>query len=107
MSQIQQQQIAKCQAVYMTALGESHPSIPTDWMERIDTPGVLNIPKAKSLLVSDLETTEAWECVTLFGGVKRRIHQIPSVVNNRADVKITVVTLGTGDLLSVARHLQT
>ncbi|GFT08768.1 hypothetical protein TNCV_663151 [Trichonephila clavipes] len=37
-----------------------------------------------------------------FGGVKRRIHQIPSVVNNnRADVKITVVTLGTGDLPSL------
>ncbi|GFX88244.1 zinc finger BED domain-containing protein 5 [Trichonephila clavipes] len=44
----------------------------------------------------------AWERVTLFGGVKRRIHQIPSVVNNnRADVKITVVTLGTGDLPSI------
>ncbi|GFV86533.1 integrase catalytic domain-containing protein [Trichonephila clavipes] len=44
----------------------------------------------------------AWERVTLFGGVKRRIHQIPSVVNNnRADVKITVVTLGTGDIPSV------
>ncbi|GFW30325.1 gypsy retrotransposon integrase-like protein 1 [Trichonephila clavipes] len=43
----------------------------------------------------------AWERVTLFGGVKRRIHQIPFVVNNnRADVKITVATLGTGDLPS-------
>ncbi|GFW62846.1 hypothetical protein TNCV_4451951 [Trichonephila clavipes] len=48
---------------------------------------------------------KAWERVTLFGGVKRRIHQIPSVVNNnRADVKITVVTLGTGDLPSQAMH---
>ncbi|GFT77384.1 uncharacterized protein TNCV_1470431 [Trichonephila clavipes] len=48
----------------------------------------------------------AWERVTLFGGVKRRIHQIPSVVNNnRADVKITIVTLGTGDLPSVCIRL--
>ncbi|GFU36035.1 uncharacterized protein TNCV_4191371 [Trichonephila clavipes] len=45
---------------------------------------------------------QAWERVTLFGGVKRRIHQIPFVVNNnRADVKITVATLGTGDLPSI------
>ncbi|GFT55174.1 hypothetical protein TNCV_990441, partial [Trichonephila clavipes] len=35
----------------------------------------------------------AWERVTLFGGVKRRIHQIPFVVNNRADVKTTVAIL--------------
>ncbi|GFU20132.1 hypothetical protein TNCV_2557251 [Trichonephila clavipes] len=35
-------------------------------------------------------------------GKKRRIHQIPSVVNNnRADVKITVAILGTDDLPSV------
>ncbi|GFV64183.1 hypothetical protein TNCV_1806821 [Trichonephila clavipes] len=45
---------------------------------------------------------QAWERVTLFGGVKRRIHQIPFVVNNnRADVKITVAILGTGDLPSL------
>ncbi|GFV64961.1 transposable element Tcb2 transposase, partial [Trichonephila clavipes] len=49
----------------------------------------------------------AWKRVTLFGGVKRRIHQIPSVVNNnRADVKITVVTLETGDLPSLSKKEQ-
>ncbi|GFX91287.1 transposable element Tc1 transposase [Trichonephila clavipes] len=44
----------------------------------------------------------AWEHVTLFGGVRERHSKFLSVVNNnRADVKITVVTLGTGDLPSL------
>ncbi|GFU48224.1 hypothetical protein NPIL_518591 [Nephila pilipes] len=32
-----------------------------NWMDGIDTPGILNIPTAKSLLVSDLETEQAME----------------------------------------------
>ncbi|GFX65052.1 hypothetical protein TNCV_451901 [Trichonephila clavipes] len=46
----------------MTTLAGSHHSILTDWMDGIDTPGILNIRTAKSLLVSDLETEEtAWK----------------------------------------------
>ncbi|GFU09816.1 hypothetical protein NPIL_318891 [Nephila pilipes] len=59
--QIQQWQSADCLAVYMTALGGSHLSIPIDWMDGIGTPVILNISRAKSLLVTDLETEEAME----------------------------------------------
>ena len=34
-------------------------SVPIDWMDGVDTPGILKIPTAKNLLVSDLETEEA------------------------------------------------
>ncbi|GFT61976.1 hypothetical protein NPIL_352651 [Nephila pilipes] len=49
---------AECPAVYMAALCGSHLSILTDWMDRIDTPRILNIPTAKNLLVLDLEIME-------------------------------------------------
>ncbi|GFX82304.1 hypothetical protein TNCV_973161 [Trichonephila clavipes] len=50
---------AECPPIYMTALDESHLSTPTDWMDRIYTPGNFNISTATSLLESDLETVEA------------------------------------------------
>ncbi|GFU78030.1 hypothetical protein TNCV_4855081 [Trichonephila clavipes] len=56
---IQQRQGAECPPVYKTALGGSHLSIPSDWMDRINTPGNFNITRAKSLLELDLETEEA------------------------------------------------
>ncbi|GFT39896.1 hypothetical protein TNCV_3060911 [Trichonephila clavipes] len=71
---------------------------------------VSDIPKRGKILMTPLYhdifmrtmPLPSVERVTLFGGVKRRIHQIRSAVNNnRADVKITVVTLGTGDLPSL------
>ena len=57
-SQIQQRHSAGCPALYMIALGGSYLSVPTDWIDGIDTPGILNIPTANSLLLSDLETEE-------------------------------------------------
>ncbi|GFT18905.1 hypothetical protein NPIL_581941 [Nephila pilipes] len=33
-------------------------------MDGTDTPGILNIPTAQSLLVSDLESEEAWKLAT-------------------------------------------
>ncbi|GFW43341.1 hypothetical protein TNCV_2923891 [Trichonephila clavipes] len=55
---IQQRQSAGCPPTYVTTLGVSHLSIPTDWMDEINTSGEFNIPTAKSLLESNMESKE-------------------------------------------------
>ncbi|GFX98205.1 hypothetical protein TNCV_4908481 [Trichonephila clavipes] len=58
-SQIQQRQSAECPPVHITAFGGSHLSIPTDWMDGINTPGNFDIPTTQSLLELDLESEKA------------------------------------------------
>ncbi|GFX04781.1 putative transposable element [Trichonephila clavipes] len=58
----------------MIALSESRLSIPTNWMDEITTRGNFNIPTAKSLLESDLETKEAI-CQVIYSQFGLAIHQ--------------------------------